>query len=564
MPQDAFTLRHICRELNMLFSGGKINKITQPSKDVVVFTVYTGKTTKRLLISADPSCSRIGVSSADEKMLDTPSFCLLLRKHLSGATIKNIELCGFDRIVKIDLTPSKEFFDSLDKVLYVELMGRYSNIILTENGKILGGNRGINTFDDTVRPLFTGQEYKFPPTNDKLNPEDYKLVDIFKDATDLEDAIFKNVQGVAKSTAEWVVREFIKDNNLTGFDVCAYVNSHVDEFFIYMNNRLYSDKSRPCVSVKDGLVEDFFVLPYGEEEYLFFDTLIDAEDYYFTQKIKDREIAKKRERANSLITSLIKKATKRLNAIIGKKKDAEGLEENRIKGELIIANIYKIKRGDKTLSCVNYYDGKEMEISLDENLSPSMNAEVYYKKYAKQKRTLDAIKPQLDGATKELEYYLSIQDEISLCESVSDYDLVLSEIKPEKTQKKKSKKEEPVGRVYVKDGFIVRVGRNNVENDKLVANAKKDSVWLHVKDYHSSHAIIEADGREIPDKIILFASEITAYFSKCRETGKVEVVYTRRKFVKKPTGAKPGFVVYDNFKSKVVCPNKHEEFIKAD
>ena len=561
MPQDAFTLRHLCRELNSLFRGGKINKIVQSSIDDVVFSVYTGEKVERLLLSVNPARPRIAVTFDDPKAYQNPPFVLLLRKYLSGATINGIELCGFDRIVKIHLTPSKEFFDQPDKILFVELMGRYSNIILTENGKILGGNRGINSFADVVRPLFTGRDYIFPPVNDKLLPEDEKLIEVFRTAKDISSAIISSVQGVAKSTADWLVLEYSKLSNTD--DVCAYINKNAKDFYQYMLTRLYSDEYKPCVSINDGVVEDVFVTPYADGEYKFFDTLYLAEDYYFTEKLLRKQTGDLRTRANSIVNTHIKKATKRLNAVLQKERDAEGLEENKIKGELIIANIYKFRGGEEEITLDNYYDGTKIKIALDKTKSPSQNAETYFKKYAKQKRALEALKPQIDMARAELDYYLSVQDETSLCETAEDYKHILREIKPDPVPKGK-KREEVSSRVYEKDGFIIRVGRSNVENDKLLSMARRDSVWLHVKDYHSSHALIEANGKVVPDYIVRFGAELTAYYSKCRDTDKAEVVYTQRKYVKKPNGAKPGFVTYDNFKSIVVKPNKHEEFIKAD
>ena len=180
MPQDAFTLRYLCQELDKLFTGGKINRIIQPSNDEVVFTVYTGGRTQKLLLDVNPASPRIAVIERDkESPLTAPNFCMLLRKHLLSSTITGINLIGFDRIVRIDFLTSDEFKDSAKKTLYVELMGRYSNVILTEDGKILGGNRGINMFDNGVRPLIVGHPYVFPPVGDKKLPTDTALIEIF-------------------------------------------------------------------------------------------------------------------------------------------------------------------------------------------------------------------------------------------------------------------------------------------------------------------------------------------------------------------------------------------------
>jgi predicted ribosome quality control (RQC) complex YloA/Tae2 family protein len=297
---------------------------------------------------------------------------------------------------------------------------------------------------------------------------------------------------------------------------------------------------------------------------MYFDKLYLAEDYYFSVKNKLKRFADKKERINSLTQSAIKKAKKRVNAILQKQKDAENLEENRIKGELILSNVYRIKQGDKKVSLENYYNENALtNIELDENLSPAKNAEKYYKKYAKQKRALEALVPQMQSAEEELNYYLSIADSLSIAETENELDALLKEVKPMPQAKGKKQTENQGAHLYEKEGFIIKVGRSNLENDKLVSEASRNDVWLHVKDYHSSHVLISAT-TDLPDFIIKFGAEICAYYSKCRQSDKVEVVYTKRKFVKKPKGAKPGFVTYDEFKSIIVTPKKHEDFIKGN
>ena len=238
MPQDAFTLRYLCEELNSIFKEGKVNRITEPSNDELVLTVYTGKHTEKLMLNVNPSAPRIGIVKTEkESPLTAPNFCMLMRKHLLSATILGMEVVGFDRIIKIDFLASGEFFDSVKKTVYVELMGRYSNIILTEDGKVLGGNRGINMFDDGVRPLIVGKPYVYPPVGNKKLPNDQSLIEIFdnKQLEDLGDIITDNVQGVAKSTAKEIVVKYKEKNN------CEVVSGK--DFFDHLNNFLFKTKS---------------------------------------------------------------------------------------------------------------------------------------------------------------------------------------------------------------------------------------------------------------------------------------------------------------------------------
>ena len=562
MPQDAFTLRYLCKELNSIFSGGKVNRIVQPSNDEIVLTVYTGKKTEKLFINVNPSAPRIGVVEKEEKSpLTAPNFCMLLRKHLLSAQINSIEIVGFDRIVKIEFSLAGEFFDNVKKTLYVELMGRYSNVILTEQGKVLGGNRGINMFDDGVRPLIVGREYVYPPVGQKKEPVDFSLLSIFEgvNVENLANIIIKNVQGIALSTAQEIVSKYLtktQGNIVKG-----------KEFFDFFNDFLFNSNYKPCVLKKDNQILDVLLYPYSilSGEFVYFDTLFNAEEFYFSNKEKAKKYANKKERLTAIVNTAIKKVKKRLTAITAKEKDANSAEENRIKGELILSNIYKIKQGQKECEVFDYYNNKEVKIPLNEFLSPSKNAENFYKKYNKQKRTLIALKPQKETAENELNYFNSLLDEISLCENISDLILIEKEfvagglIKEQNTNKNK-KVEVDLYRNYLIDRVRFKVGRNNVENDKLTFSAKSNDLWFHAKDYHSAHAILENNGKTVSEKIIKICCEICAYYSKGRDGGKCEVVYTERKFVKKPPHAKLGLVVYENYKSITVKPDNHLEF----
>lgn len=563
MPQDAFTLNYLCKELTEVFCGGKVNRIIQPSNDEVVFTIYTGKRTNKLLLDVNPGGPRIGIiESEKDSPLTAPNFCMLLRKHLLSATITGVNLIGFDRIVKIDFLTSDEFKDSVVKSLYVELMGRYSNVILTEDGKILGGNRGINMFDNGVRPLIVGKPYVFPPVGDKKQPSDKSLIEIFEgcERGNLVKTITDNVQGVATSTAIEIVNSF----SLTRFSSV--------EFFRHINEYLYNAKPRPCVVLEGEEVKDVCVYPYQSiiGTIKIFDKLYVAEEYYFSERNRIKKFKAKKDRLLSVTSSAIKKVKKRLVAITGKERDALDAEQNRLKGELILANIYRLKDGEKECVLDNYYDGTKVKITLDERLSVSKNAENYYKKYNKQKRTLSALKPQKEQAQKEIDYLNSVIDEITLAEGKDELDLIQGELESvgllveKKVTAKKKKDSQTFCREYDVFGFVVRAGRNNTENDRLTFGAKPEDIWLHLKDYHSTHVVISSAGREIPEKVLRICAEITAYYSKAREGGKAEVVYTERKNVKKPSKSKPGFCTYDNFKSIVVMPEKHAEFLKSE
>lgn len=564
MPQDAFTLRYLCEELDAEFKGGKVNRIIQPAPEEVVFTVYTGAKTQRIYISVNPACPRIGIDNADrESPLTAPNFCMLLRKHLLSATVDGVSLVGFDRIVRIDFSASSEFFDAGKRTLFIELMGRYSNIILTENGKVSGGNRGVNFFDNGVRPLIVGRDYALPPSGDKKEPSDKSLIEYFaryqSGGEKLSDYLVKGVRGISSDTAAEAVSEYCKTRP----------QFNAAEFYAFINDFAYRRKKQPCVIYNGGEVKDVCAFPYsviaGEPK--FFASLAEAEDVFFREKETAKRFREKKERVVAVVSSAIKKVKKRLSAINARLSDAENGEKERVNGELILANIYKIKQGDKSVAVTDYYDGTEKTISLDPALTPAQNAERYYKRYNKAKRTLVAQLPQKEFAEAELAYLNGVNDEIALAENASDAVLIAEELKAagyiakEKLPQKR-RKEPAKYRVYAIDGFTVKAGRNNVENDELTFSAKGGDLWLHAKDYHSSHVIIETEGKDVPEKTIITAAEICAYYGKGREGGKSDVVYTKKKFVKKPPKSKPGFCTYTDFKTVTVKPDAHEELLK--
>lgn len=540
-----------------------MNRIVQPTLDEIVLTVFTGKRTEKLYISASPSNPRVTVGDSEkEAPLTAPNFCMLLRKHLLSATINNISLVEFDRIVKIDFTASSEFFDAGERTLYVELMGRYSNVILTQDGKVLGANRGINFLDNGVRPLIVGREYVFPPNNEKKLPKDESLASYFidNDSLALENIICDNVQGVARATAKEIVNAYFENN--------AEFSSQ--KFYEFFREFVYESKLSPCIIKENGIIKDVCVFPYktlsGEIES--FETLIKAENFYFSKRSEEKEFRLGKERLFSILSSAVKKVKKRYGAIIAREKDATSANENKLKGDLILSNIYLIKQGDKECVLTDYETGNEIKIELDISLTPSKNAERYYKKYNKQKRALEALAVQKQTAESELSYLESVTDNLSLAETVEDLTLINEElietglVKVQR-QAKPKKVKESVGRIYDIKGFTVKVGRNNKENDQITFSARQGDLWLHSKLYHSSHAIIESAGKKIPESVIVTTAEIVAYYSKGRSGGKTEVVVTDRKFVKKPNGAKLGFCTYSNFQSVSVSPSARLEFLKT-
>ncbi len=553
MPQDAYTLKILTNDLNAVLAGGKVNKITQPDGNEVYMNIYADRKNYRLVISASVSSARVCTSSDErDNPLTALNFCMLLRKHLLGATVNKIELDGFDRVVKITFSTLGDFFESEEKILYAEIMGKYSNVILTANGKILGALKTAGIEEASLRPLITGMAYTSPPQQDKLAPTDLKLKNLCDNcnAFNKGEFLFENVKGLSKQTADEIAYN--------------YPNDLYNGLQTFLNGNDYS----PCVGFLNGKLVDFFAKEYKSLalEYKKFDTLLQAEEYYFYHKEKAKRFNELKTKLFESVKKEEKKFEKRLKIILEKQLDCKNLENDRVKGELIISNIYKIKKGDKTLTTLNYYDGSEVTITLDENLSPQDNAQKFFKRYNKQKRTLVAVEPQKKQVEEELEYVKSLYAEIDRAETVEDLSVIEEELKTQgyikKQSAKKKKAEVKKYLEYEVEGFLIKVGRNNVENDELTFSARGKDIWLHTKTYHSSHVIVETCGRTVPDKVLTVAAEICAYYSAGKNGAKIEVDYTEKRFVKKPKGAKPGFVIYTDFKTLVVNPLKREEFLK--
>lgn len=545
MPQDAFNLRRIAEEENLLLKGGKINRIIQPNKDEVSFNIYTGKNVLKLILSTNASNARVCISETEkDPPLVAPNFCMLLRKHLLGGEILSVEQIAFERIIAVTVHCVSDF-SACDRVLYCEIMGKYSNLVLVENGIILGALKTTSLEENARRLLFAGAKYILPEPQDKVSPSDREaLSDVLSRLYgDEAEYIFTHVSGVARQTANRMVEVYERNISLS------------EHIYTY----LFEGETKPCVQIKDGAPVDFSAKELPSS--IPFDCVWKAQDYFFTYRETLKEFEGKRLKLKNAVQNLVKKQEKTLSRIREKRAECRDLEENRLKGELITSYIYLLKEGMESCSLVNYYDeeGKAVKIALDKRLSPAQNAQKYYKKYNKQKRTLSALEPQLKNALEELDYSRSVLSFIESAENTDDLkeieeELVsLSLVKIQQTTKKK--KEAIPFREFECEGFRILSGRNNLQNDRLLRSLSPSDVWLHVQKYHSSHVGILTEGKKVPDRVLLKAAQICAYYSEAKNGSKVPVDYCERRFVKKPSRANAGFVVYTDYKTILVEPS---------
>lgn len=548
MPQDAFTIKYVVKELSEALTGGKISKITQTDRDSLTFIIYTQKGSLKLDICLSAKACRLSLTDSDKPVPQVaPAFCMLLRKHLANAQITAITQLEYERVVMIDLDCTSEF-EHLKMRLYIELMGKYSNAVLTQDGVILGALKTTAIGENTKRVLFSGVKYTLPEPQEKILPNDIPALEAAFEyaAGDMAKFISDKVKGVAYSTAVDVVETY--GENLTARDVNAY---------------LCGEKCNPCVTFTENEPNDFKArssAPNRRE----YPTVLEAQKAFYDFQYKKQTFEEAKKRLLAALNGAVKKMEKRLQTINQKLLDCRDLDDVKLKGELITANMYAISRGMDSFEAVNYYDENcgKIKIALDKTLSPSQNAQKYYKRYAKLKRTQETVSAQRGETEERLNYFNSIATHISAAEELSDLEETLEELKQiglikDVTKGKKQKPKITPFRSYNIGGFKVLAGRNNIQNDRLIKSISGNDMWLHTQGYHSSHVAIICEGREIPDDVLLAAAEICAYYSDGRNGTKIPVDYTRRKFVKKPPASNAGFVIYTDYKTILVEPACH-------
>ena len=531
MPQDAFTLRLNALELNAALSGGKINKINQPEREEVTFLIYTGKKVLKLALNVNASdCGVYFTEASKENPAVAPNFCMLLRKHLQNAEIKEISLVGFERILAFRFYCASDF-SATEKILYAEIMGKYSNLVLTENGVILGALKTTAIGENNKRLIFTGAKYALPLPQDKVDPTDYPaLFELLQTAPEegLADFLFQHVRSIAPVTAEGIIKSY-------GGGIFA---KHVYDY-------LFSDEITACVTERDFLAR-------WQENATLFPSLSAAQAHFYGKRRQEKGVASLRRKLLSAVQSAVKKQEKRLLQITQKQTDCKDAELNRIKGELLTANLWKIEKGSKGCELDNFYGEGTIRILLDPTRSPSENAQNYFKKYRKEKRTLEVLAPQEEETRSELKYLSSLLACAEFARDTDDLAALEEELVSAgilKVQGARKKKEATVPfRSFEKEGFRILAGRNNLENDKLVRSSKPDDLWLHAKAYHSSHVVIKTEGRKVPDSVLLFAAQICAQYSEGKGD-KVPIDYCEIKYVKKPPKSKAGFVIYTDYKT---------------
>lgn len=564
MAYDALSLSLLCEEMNDILTGGKITKIYQPERDEIVLFIFN-KQTHKLILSANASVNRIHITEMPTDNPKTaPAFCMLLRKHLTNATITGITQMPYERVLDFSLEGSDDLGYRNKMHLIFELTGKTSNTVLTDGDYvILDSIKHLPQTLESTRVILAGAKYTFFPPQNKLQPFDIPRIREFlsKCATPLRKSLTENLLGVSQTTVNEVLWGL--DEN----DHTIVNNEKVIQGLMRYKHGL--ENKQPNVVFQKGVPVEVCPFNYLSKkgEKVFYPTLNKAHDsfYFLTDKVQ-----RFNDKAKS-ITTVVKNAVSRTEKKLAIQRqsvlEAQNREMYKQYGDLILSNLWQIKQGQTVFSCQNYYDGSTAEIALDATLTPQQNAQAYYKKYRKLKSSAQHNQVLVQENEKMLDYLLTIRQNLRYCTETEDLQEIRSELVSlglikENTSKKH--KELPVKPLkYNVHGFCVYVGKNNVQNNHVTFKiAKNDDIWLHTQKIHSSHVIIVAEGKNVPDEVIVGAAEICAFFSQASEGSKIPVDYTQRQNVKKPPHSPLGFVVYNTYNTLLVNPNRHTEWLE--
>lgn len=573
MALDAVCIKALCGELSDKLINGRIDKIHQPEKDEITLHIRTYDENYRLVISAGSAHPRIHLTSRQKKNpITAPMFCMLLRKHLGSGKIINIEQIGFERIVKISVESYDELGDLTVKHIIAEIMGRNSNIILVNSDmKIIDSIKRVDLTVSSVRQVLPGLDYTLPPSQMRtpLTEVSNNTVLDFSLPQTADKILMNTISGISPLTAREIVYRAFGRTDILSHEMNLNKQSTLKAELIKFASEVSEGNFSPCVirDISSGKMLDFSAFEIRQYESLAevtpAETLSKALDDFYNIRDMHERMRQKSADLIKLLNNARDRSAKKITILTKTLKDAENKDLYKIKGELITSNLYKIKDGDKELVAENYYDNmNEIKIALSPALSPSQNAQKYFKKYNKAKTAEIEAAKQLESARDDLDYIESTLTAVENAENETDLNEIRAELVHEgylkrKTDPKRRKKAKSEPMHFVSsDGFDIYIGKNNTQNDYVTTRlANSSDLWFHTKNIPGSHTIIKLGlDKDVPRTTITEAAQLAAYYSKARDSSQVPVDYTHIKNVKKPSGAKPGKVIYNGYNTIYVTP----------
>lgn len=574
MAFDGITTNCLMQELNKVLCGQRISKIAQPEREELLFTFKGMTGPKRLLLSANASLPFVYLTNENKKApLTAPNFCMLLRKHIGNGRIAAITQPSLERVLKFTIEHLDELGDPAVKYLYVELMGKHSNIIFcNEENIILDSIKHVPAQMSSVREVLPGRPYFIPTQEGKADPWNISKEEfislIFTKPTGLSKAIYTSFVGLSPIVGTELAYRCGMDSDAA---VASFDENDKEKLFHAFDNMMQNIKSgaftntiyyQPTTNAPIEFAA-FSLSIYSDMDVVVFDTMSELLESYYAQKNKHTNMRQKSADLRKIIGIHLERNRKKYQLQKKQLEDTEKKERYRIYGEMLHTYGYQAHPGDKKLKVINYYDNTELIIPLDDTLSAMDNAKRYFDKYAKLKRTGEALTKLILETQNEIAHLESIVASLDIAESDADLNAIKEElqdfgfIKKHSSGKKHGKTEKSKPLHYIdKNGFHIYVGKNNYQNDMLTFQiATGNDWWFHTKGIPGSHVIVKTEGKELPDDTFETAAALAAYYSNGRENDKVEVDYLQKKNVKKPNNAAPGFVVYYTNYSMMTTPS---------
>lgn len=565
MALDGIVIANVVKELSDCLTGGRINKIAQPEKDELLLTIKNNREQYKLLISAGASLPLIYLTEDNKPSpMTAPNFCMLLRKHLNSAKIISITQPGLERIADIKIEHLNELGDVCIKHIMVELMGKHSNIIFVDDSMhVVDSIKHVSALVSSVREVLPGREYFIPETQHKRNPFTVTLPmfqdEVLKKPMKLNKAIYTTLTGFSPLIANELCHRASLDGEQDTASLSENEGIHLFQNISYFLEDIKAGSFQPNIVYDNGTPVEFSstkLTCYEGKEVKSLSSISQVLREYYQMKDIVTRIRQKSTDLRKIVTTALERNRKKYDLQAKQLKDTEKKDKFKVYGELLTTYGYEAKPGDKSLTCINYYDDKEIKIPLDETMSAMENAKKYFDKYNKLKRTFEAVMIQMKETKEEIEHLESISnaldialqedDLVSLKEELIQFGYMKRKYTSGKGKKQKAVKivNKPMHFIS-SDGFHIYVGKNNFQNDELTFKfASGNDWWFHAKGIAGSHVVVKSNGEELPDRVYEEAGQLAAYYSKGKDMDKVEIDYTEKKNVKKPNGSKPGFVVY--------------------
>ena len=584
MAFDGITVANLTKDFNDTLTGGRIYKIAQTESDELMITVKLsyenidklGIKQARLVLSSDASLPLAYITDDNKPSpMTAPNFCMLLRKHIqNGRIISVTQPGGLERIIRFEIEHLDEMGDLRHKVLLIELMGKYSNIIFTdEEDLIIDSIKHINASVSSVREVLPGRTY-FIPTQDKLNPLETSA-DEFSSAVlskgmPVFKAIYSSYTGLSPIIAQEICHRAGIDADISAISLDTSASISLYKAFDDLMDAVKNGSFEPVIIYENNAPKEYASVPLtlfsgtpGFESKNYENISLLLGDYYSEKSVYTR-IRQKSVDLRKIVSTILERNVRKYDLQMKQLKDCDKMEKYRTYGELLNAFGYSAKEGDKEIKVNDYNTGKDLTIPLDPTLTATQNAKKYFDKYTKLKRTKDALDEQICEVKETIDHLESVSNSLDMAKEEADLVQIKEEliaggyIKSSSQGKKGSRsasKSKPLHYVS-SDGFDIYVGKNNIQNDELTFKvANGGDWWFHAKKIPGSHVVLLTGGKEVPDRAFEEAAALAAFYSKGKNQEKVEIDYLKRKDVKKPGGSKPGFVVYYTNYSMAIAPD---------